>query len=223
MEQLKTMGFCGSGCGLEYLWMWVVWTHQQLFWVSEFLCPSWWLQQLCTNLHILKVASMNFWLYESSGCLSDCMYRRWFQCGDCYLMKICNWKSGKWNLLRGGCFAGEVATARAISAADTIMVFAQIPLLAAIYALTPDASLVASLCILDTCTDQFCVCSHHQNLNCIWSEHSEDWLLRILLWIWSSSEYGEFLGRYIFSWKSNASSSRHAIMQFLDGFVYITL
>jgi hypothetical protein len=63
--------------------------------------------------------------------------------------------------------AGEVATARAISAADTIMVFAQIPLLAAIYALTPDASLVASLCILDTCTDQFCVCSHHQNLNCI--------------------------------------------------------
>jgi hypothetical protein len=38
-------------------------------------------------------------------------------------------------LLSGGCFAGEVATARAISAADTIMVFAQIPLFAGIYAL----------------------------------------------------------------------------------------
>jgi hypothetical protein len=44
-----------AGFDLEYLWTWAASTHRQLFWVSELLCRSWWLQQLCTNSHIPKV------------------------------------------------------------------------------------------------------------------------------------------------------------------------
>jgi hypothetical protein len=64
-------------------------------------------------------------LYESLGCLGDCITDYFSLVIDCSLMKICI-KKGQVELVEGWMVAGEVATARAISAADTIMVFVQI-------------------------------------------------------------------------------------------------